>query len=850
MRWARWLGVVLPLTCACTSTDDPRPDPLPPGECVAKLVPGDSQGHPDPFGAKAAGAARAGRIDDVSFVAQPAHGRQQIENGDFALVNDRIAVIIEDKGLSDGYGRFGGEILAIDRVGGDGMPLGLSRYAETLQGLGLQLPNPTSVTVLKDGSDGEAIVRVIGPLEVIPFVAGSLAKLFKSDYDFEVAYDFILRPGWEKVVIRYSVRNANEQELDFGVELASTELFGFFQGSHSESVVADLGFAEAEGSDPPVDWVGFVGGPWSFAWQTIDEPMTFGLYQSGFSLYHGPGFLAEPCAITTTDRVEVIAGGPYYDGLREAIRRERGEPAWREVTGTVQDSNGFPLADALVHLTIDGSYASRVATDEQGHFLIHTPDEGRLVATKRGYGHVDVDFDADDSDVALSFGPHAALHIRAIEYGSGRNVPVRVQVIPTEAPWTAPASYGVKSEVNGRLHQDFAITGDTTLIVPAGEHRVIVSRGYEWELYDKLVTVEAGNTADVTAILEHSVRTKGVMCADFHIHSFMSADSNDPVVHKVKGAIADGLDIPVSSEHEWVVDFGPVVEQLGMTDWAFGMGSSELTTFAYGHFGVVPMEPEPGAYNNGAIDWIDRTPAETFAAVDAKANKPALIVNHPRGSIGGYLTATLFDRETATGQKTEWWSENFDALEVFNDDDFNIGDENVLDWFAFLDNGKRKSAVGSSDSHHLRTKPVGYPRTCMYFGHDTPAALSPLDVRDGVLSGNSTISGGLFMTVRGPNGEHPGATVAGGGTFTVTVDSPSWIDTSYIEAIVGGQVVETISPPTPIGEGTSNLYESVFEIDAPSGPSWVIFHARGDGDLAPLHPGDNAFAVSNPYYLE
>ena len=90
----------------------------------------------------------------------------------------------------------------------------------------------------------------------------------------------------------------------------------------------------------------------------------------------------------------------------------------------------------------------------------------------------------------------------------------------------------------------------------------------------------------------------------------------------------------------------------------------------------------------------------------------------------------------------------------------------------------------------------------------------------------------------------------GGGTFTVTVDSPSWIDTSYIEAIVGGQVVETISPPTPIGEGTSNLYESVFEIDAPSGPSWVIFHARGDGDLAPLHPGDNAFAVSNPYYLE
>lgn len=57
---------------------------------------------------------------------QPAHGRQRIRTGDFILVNDTIAVAIEDAGLSDGFARFGGEILAVDKVGEDGRPLGLS----------------------------------------------------------------------------------------------------------------------------------------------------------------------------------------------------------------------------------------------------------------------------------------------------------------------------------------------------------------------------------------------------------------------------------------------------------------------------------------------------------------------------------------------------------------------------------------------------------------------------------------------------------------------------------------------------------------------------------------------------
>ena len=34
------------------------------------------------------------------------------------------------------------------------------------------------------------------------------------------------------------------------------------------------------------------------------------------------------------------------------------------------------------------------------------------------------------------------------------------------------------------------------------------------------------------------------------------------------------------------------------------MPSEELTTFTWGHFGVVPAQPQPGAYKNGALDWV------------------------------------------------------------------------------------------------------------------------------------------------------------------------------------------------------------------------------------------------------
>lgn len=820
---------------------------------------GDDLGHADPFGARAAGQARAGRVE-ASQIAQPAHGRQRIEDGDFVLVNDKIAVIIEDKDISDSYGRFGGEVLAVDRVGEDGKPLGESKFVETIQLTSLYIVNPSSVSVMNDGSNGEAaVVRVVGVLEALPFLAETFGGAFPVQYaGLEVAYDFILAPGAEKVGVRYGLINTTEFDIDTGLNFdGSWNLFGFFQSSFNELFLPTNGFAKATGV---AEWVGFENDRVSFAYQGPDgAPLDFGgIDIGGFEVFSGQGMVSTPCSATWVDDHEIVVGevGGGVDRLGEVVRRANGRDAWREVGGVVSDAEGAPVAGAYVHaIADDGGYVTRTKTADDGSYVLHLPDEPvTLVPQKRGYPKNEGTTVSSEVSQDLTFGPSGSIHVVATRDGTETPIPVRVQVIPEEAIPSIPDSYGDPLEVNGRLWQEFAVDGEATLAVPPGNHRVVVSRGYEWELLDQVVTVAAGETVEVLAPLLQSVDTTGALSADFHIHSAFSPDSADPTVYKVRGALADGLDVPVSSEHDWIADFQPIIEQLGAQAWAFGLPSEELTTFSWGHFGVIPVNPDTSKVNNGAIDWLDKGTEEIFAEVHARPEQPALIVNHPSGDSGfqSYFTKVELDRATGTSDH-ELWSENFDAIEVFNDSDFESNrDGSVADWFALLNAGKTFYAVGSSDSHALRTNPVGYPRSYMFVGYDDPQLTQPNDVRDSILRGNITIGGGLFMSVEGPDGSGPGEIVPRDGEtaeFAVTVRCPSWVQADTLETIVNGETVST-DALLPVGAGPAKEFVNTVSVTLPSGRAWVVFHAKGPGDLAPVHPGRRPFAVSNPILFE
>jgi hypothetical protein len=844
---------------ACSSDDGPSAAnadaaaPVCDGNLDAFRFPnGASDGSPDPFGAKAAGQARAGRLHDAAQIVQPDNARNKVRVNDFVLANDKVAVYIEAEGPSDGYNPLGGDVLGLEPVGADGRPTGVSQYNETLIMLARQTVQPDKVSVLADGSDGKAaIVRVSGKLVNVPFL-DTFAGLIPDEYGFPAALDYVLEPGSPRLLLRLNLVNTRLDPVDF----TNKQYFGFFQANRSQVFTEANGYADPKGES---QWVAFDSRKSAFLVKALGSTVRAEIGISGFQLYSLKGLALDPCATKTVDYAEVVIGAPGIDGLLETKRAYYNEPAWREVKGTLTETGGSGLAGALVHATSpSGQYLSRTITDATGAFVIHLPPgDAQLTPTLKGWAiPAPTAAAAGSATVALTLPKRSTIQVNITDTTTGEPLPARVQIIPQTKVTAAPGSFGVKDEdVEGRLWADFAITGTTQLPVPPGQHRVVVTRGYEYELFDQPATITtAGATTTLDVKLLHSVDSTGVMCADFHIHSHYSADSDDEPDLKVRGALADGLEIPVSSEHEWIIDFQPIIQQLGMTKWAFGFPSEELTTFNWGHFGIIPITPHPDAVNNGAASWIGLKPPAFFRSVNALPEKPVLIVNHPSDqAFLGYFTASSFDRTTAKGSD-ELWSDEFTALEVFSGADFDTSrDKSVADWFSLLNAGKTYWTTGSSDSHHERSSPVGWPRTCLNFGHDDPTKLSAELVRDVLRVGNATISGGLLMTVVGPGGVGPGG-MGTAGAYKITVRSPGWLSASTLEVIVDGVTTETRPLTATAGlPGPGKVYETTVDVAAPAQSKprhWVLFHAKSDAaDLGPLHPGRKAFAVSNPIFF-
>jgi len=298
------------------------------------------------------------------------------------------------------------------------------------------------------------------------------------------------------------------------------------------------------------------------------------------------------------------------------------------------------------------------------------------------------------------------------------------------------------------------------------------------------------------------------------------------------------------------------------------MASVELTTMQlYGHFGVIPLEPDPSKPNNGTPLWQDfasaqtpdkqlytMTPPELFAAVRARPEHPTIIINHPRGSTN-YFDYVGYDRDTGEVLYPDWWDDEFTVVEVFNDSSWKANfNRTVADWLSFLSHGRRVFAVGSSDSHGIRSSPIGYPRTCLSVGTDDPTQLDARQVADVTAAGHSFVSGGIYLTTRvGSAGPGDDATGVGASTeVDIEVQAASWVDVDAIDVVVDGQVVDTIAilpEDADVGNPTIRYHAPVTIDVAPGMGSYVIVAAYGDAPLEPVHPGRIPFAVSNPIFV-
>jgi hypothetical protein len=824
--------------------------------CPGPFGDGDPDGHPEPLGASA-GEARAGRVRAADLPAVRS-GLVTWREGDFVVANSKVALVIEDAGDSDLYDPWGGRPVGLARVEG-GKLVEPNNFGELFLLTGRSTVMTETVSVIADGSDGgPAIVRARGKLHPLPFIESIISILYNDDYgDIEATIDYVLAPDAEHVDVKmhYSSQRPEATRVP-----STAHAVMYTKRTAPKAWQPGLGFDD-QLNGPYLALVEDDATSWAYA--PGEGTLSSSLSVSGFLGAFGPGFDIPACGTSEHLHAKIIIGGPGLDGVQAAAARTLGTEQ-RVITGTVTRGSA---AAAGVHVhAVDGTtYLTRTTTDATGAFTVHVPVAAnvRLEAFKPGDSVAGVDV-GSGSTGTIVLPAQGAIHVVATE--NAQPVPVRVQVLATNPP-RVPDQYGEQSIAGSRVYVEFPVDGDITLPIAPGSYEVIVSRGYEYEIVRQNVTVVANQTVQVDALLDRVVDTTGLQCGDFHVHTWRSNDSGDNSVLKLAQAVADGVELPVRSDHEYVADFKPEIAELGVEAFAAGFGSIELTSMeVWGHMGVFPLTPDPTQINGGAPKWQSwptpeqpDTPFETlsppvvFDEVRARPESPLVIINHPRGG-ANYFDYVGYNSATGLADIESDWDTKFTLVEVFNDSGWqsNKG-RNVADWFGLLRAGRKVFAVGSSDSHGLSTSPVGYPRTCMKLGTDDPRGLTANQVRDALGAGHSSISGGIYVTATlGAAG--PGDTVTGAGSpmqVNVTVQAATWVDVDAIDVVVDGLVVDTITimpgdadPQNPVMRWSGQV---PVQVQASGG--FVVIAAYGEGRLDPVHPGRVPFGVTNPIFV-
>ncbi len=335
---------------------------------------------------------------------------------------------------------------------------------------------------------------------------------------------------------------------------------------------------------------------------------------------------------------------------------------------------------------------------------------------------------------------------------------------------------------NGVQEVVFLAKGEKTEVnLPPGKYRVVVSRGMEYSRYETEVSLSAGSQVEIKAILHRVADTPGWLSADTHVHAVNSPDSPVSLIDRVITFAAEGVDVIISTDHDWLTDYEPAIKLVGIPEFLASLVGQEITTFSYGHFNAYPLIRDETKSSDGALDWAEKYdkfqkygisesdkekyrflrslhPREIFK--NAHLMKPdnfkrnIVQVNHPRSGGMGYFDYVLvntLDFTTAQdpcmhrifppaglcgtskdiGKDTGLFvpldilsdmnnPERFDAIELYNS--YYEIPIVLNDWFTFLNHGIHITAVACSDTHQKVQVVSGIGRTFVWVGPGNDSA--------------------------------------------------------------------------------------------------------------------------------
>lgn len=752
--------------------------------------------------------------------------------GDYLIENDQVRFVISAPDHQVGFARSGGHVIDAD----------VARRGPGKDEL------HQVFTTLGDPSIGQVVYERIDVLHSGDFGRPAALRLhghYSEDRRVAVETTCTLEPASQELILRTTITNNSSRNypvfaigetLHWGRAQAFCPDYGFDLGSRALST----GWVAAQGASTAYGWA---------------------LPEGEAETTHGPSWTKAqvsnqslPVGETLRFERSLYAGLRDISSLYAAVAATRGaETAVFE--GVVEEAGSQErIEDAVVLALGPGEVpVSCAVTSQHGRFeLVLPPGTWQLVPQARGrnpHHPPTLTIDADQTrETVLQLQPAGRLRFNVFDE-SGQLGPARLTfkgVGQTPDPRLGPAA-----QAGGARNTVLTVTGQGEALIPPGDYDVYVSRGPEFNLYRGRITVAGGSVTHFQANLMRAFDTRGWIACDFHFHTEASPDCQVSLEDRVASLVAEGVEFGVATDHNTVTDLSPVVRQMGLNSMLLTAAGMEVTTNSSGHFGIWPLVPREERRMNGSNGSHDLTVREIYGITRTDPGDEIFQVNHPRQEGRGYFD--LFNYNPITGTADRDFFRQFEAMEVWTGKDQEGVPTNLADWYGFLNNGFRSTAIGCSASHLVAGQEVGYPRTYVATRDDSPDKVSEGELVHALRRGYALVTNGPFIGFTANDkqmGELVGLNRNGEVDLKIQVQAADWIDVSEMLIIENGETVSRIKVQPSLGP---SRYDGTIK-RRPEKDAWYIVMVRGSRPLEPVVGGNaEAFtplAFTNPVFID
>lgn len=610
------------------------------------------------------------------------------------------------------------------------------------------------VYIVSDGSDGgPAIVRAVARDEPFVSLLGGLWALVGAPR-MALSTEYILEPGKPYLRIRttaFDIARGSSSEaagtppdttvdlhgsddlpiLELAIETGLVFCDFYLQGGDVDVFAPTIGFDE-DGAvyrgalagrnsfeDPfKLDFVAGSAEGVSYALAVADGPLHVPLFTASQTAGCGAGVAGDPDASElfpdgssfTYERYFAIGDGDIGSAM-DAIYEARIDAGVLDastlghVSGhVVEEQSHNPLSGLHVFVypegetepytewqtdvsftdtNPDGSFGGRLPAGRY-ELLVHEegrPSGNRVGIEVQGGGEVELTLVAPRSGYA-SF---------RVQDETGIQVPSKVTIEPAQGEAIRDPILGDGYIAGNQESVLFCPYGECDTQLPPGRYVAYATRGPEYELGVAEFEVSAAHPAEVELMVVRSVDTAGWISADFHVHAQPSHDSGVIPPDRVITMASENVEFMVSSDHDYIIDYRPVIEELGLQPWISSDVGEEVTPVELGHYIAFPLQYDNLDLAGGALDWTGLEPGEILDGLRAMGRDgvdPVTFVAHPRDGILGYFDQFGFDPYVGEiGQPvadagfltltnplldSRNFDTDFDALELLNGKRFDI----------------------------------------------------------------------------------------------------------------------------------------------------------------------------------